>query len=214
MTPFELCFPSRRNGCSSFPKGAEERVKAIFRKWELEAVVVGRVTDDGMLRLYEGETLVVPSARQSPSPPTAPRSTTPKRGCPSISKRCGERPLPPDLEGDATPWLIRLLQDPSIARQSSALPEIRRKGGRADHGGPRQGGRRRAEGRRDGESPGGHRRLQQPSLLRRSSHGRGGRGGRGRPQPGLHRRRPWPSPTGSTSAARKSPRSSGSSARR
>jgi phosphoribosylformylglycinamidine synthase len=39
-------------------QGAEDRVAAIFRKWGLNAVVVGRVTDDGLVRVTEGEKVV------------------------------------------------------------------------------------------------------------------------------------------------------------
>ncbi|HXG23669.1 MAG TPA: AIR synthase-related protein, partial [Chthonomonadales bacterium] len=35
-------------------KGTEERVAAIFRKWGLNAVVIGHVTDDGFVRVKEG----------------------------------------------------------------------------------------------------------------------------------------------------------------
>jgi phosphoribosylformylglycinamidine synthase len=39
--------------------GREERVREIFARWDLDAVVVGRVTDDGRMRVrWHGETVV------------------------------------------------------------------------------------------------------------------------------------------------------------
>ena len=32
--------------------GAEERVKELFKKYDLDAVTIGEVTDDGLYRLY------------------------------------------------------------------------------------------------------------------------------------------------------------------
>ncbi len=36
-------------------KGSEDRVSAVFKKWGLNAVVIGRVTDDGIVRIKEGD---------------------------------------------------------------------------------------------------------------------------------------------------------------
>jgi phosphoribosylformylglycinamidine synthase II len=45
-------------------KGKEDRVFDIFNKWGLHASIIGKVTDDGMLRIYDGTAIVaeVPAA--------------------------------------------------------------------------------------------------------------------------------------------------------
>lgn len=59
MTPYELMLSeSQERMLVVVKKGTEDKVKEIFNKWDLEAVVVGRVTGDGMLRLTEGQQLV------------------------------------------------------------------------------------------------------------------------------------------------------------
>jgi phosphoribosylformylglycinamidine synthase len=40
-------------------RGAEQRVMDVFHKWDLDAAIIGRVTDDGLLRVNDGERVVV-----------------------------------------------------------------------------------------------------------------------------------------------------------
>jgi phosphoribosylformylglycinamidine synthase len=59
MTPYEIMLSESQERMLVVPqKGKEEEVKAIFKKWGLDAVVVGKVTDDGILRIREGEKIV------------------------------------------------------------------------------------------------------------------------------------------------------------
>ncbi len=68
-----LKVPRRETGMSSYEvmlsesqermlaiceKGTEEKVAGIFKKWGLKAVVVGFVTDDGLVRVKEGDKVV------------------------------------------------------------------------------------------------------------------------------------------------------------
>lgn len=54
MTPYEVMLSESQERMLLVPKkGCEERVKSIFARWGLEAVVIGRVTDDGILRVKE-----------------------------------------------------------------------------------------------------------------------------------------------------------------
>jgi len=57
MTPYEMMLSeSQERMLVVVEKGREEEVKKIFDKWNLHSVVIGRVTDDGMLRLlHKGE---------------------------------------------------------------------------------------------------------------------------------------------------------------
>jgi phosphoribosylformylglycinamidine synthase len=52
MTPYEIMLSeSQERMLLVAARGREEEVRAIFTKWELDAVDIGRVTDDGMLRV-------------------------------------------------------------------------------------------------------------------------------------------------------------------
>jgi len=53
-------------------KGHEDQVAAIFKKWGLNAVVVGQVTDDGLVHVYDGDELVaqVPAKSLADEAPT------------------------------------------------------------------------------------------------------------------------------------------------
>ncbi|MCP5468698.1 MAG: phosphoribosylformylglycinamidine synthase subunit PurL [Deltaproteobacteria bacterium] len=59
MTPYEIMLSeSQERMLMVAKKGYEEKVLEIFKKWDLDAVVVGQVTDDGWMRLkWEGETV-------------------------------------------------------------------------------------------------------------------------------------------------------------
>jgi len=56
MTPYEIMLSESQERMLVVPKkGKEEIVSEIFTKWGLHAEVVGQVTDDGMLRILNGE---------------------------------------------------------------------------------------------------------------------------------------------------------------
>jgi phosphoribosylformylglycinamidine synthase len=58
MTPYEVMLSeSQERMLAICKKGTEERVASIFRKWGLNAVVIGHVTDDGMVRVMEGNSI-------------------------------------------------------------------------------------------------------------------------------------------------------------
>ncbi|HVT92386.1 MAG TPA: phosphoribosylformylglycinamidine synthase subunit PurL [Bryobacteraceae bacterium] len=65
MTPYEIMLSeSQERMLLVAEKGREEEVFRVFRKWGLDAVTVGRVTDDGMLRVKNhGETVAEISNR-------------------------------------------------------------------------------------------------------------------------------------------------------
>ncbi len=72
MTPYELLLSESQERMLMVAKqGREAEVIAIFERWDLDAVVVGHVTDDGRMRIrWHGDTVVdipvAPVARQSP----------------------------------------------------------------------------------------------------------------------------------------------------
>ncbi len=72
MTPYEIMLSESQERMLIVARAGRERdVEAIFRKWDLQVEVVGRVTDDGLLRLLHagkvvGEIPVKPLAEEAP----------------------------------------------------------------------------------------------------------------------------------------------------
>src|SRR5690606_36358646 len=59
MTPYEILLSESQERTLSVAKpGHEDDVRRILEKWELEAAVIGRVTDDGIYRVRENGTVV------------------------------------------------------------------------------------------------------------------------------------------------------------
>ena len=59
MTPYEIMLSESQERMLVVPKaGKEKQVEEVFTRWGLEAVVIGKVTDDGMLRLLEDGNIV------------------------------------------------------------------------------------------------------------------------------------------------------------
>jgi len=87
MTPYEMMLSESQERMLLVAKpGHEDTVRRIFAKWDLEAAVIGRVTDDGMLKLtFGGETV----AHIPPVPwRTRPPNTSGPWRCPAIWKSC------------------------------------------------------------------------------------------------------------------------------
>lgn len=56
MTPYEVMLSESQERMLIIPRpGAEARIEAIFDKWGLDAVAIGKVTDDGIFRVMEGD---------------------------------------------------------------------------------------------------------------------------------------------------------------
>jgi phosphoribosylformylglycinamidine synthase len=56
MSPYEIMLSeSQERMLAICRKGTEDRVAAVFKKWGLNAVVIGRVTSDGLVRVKEGD---------------------------------------------------------------------------------------------------------------------------------------------------------------
>ena len=65
MTAYEMMLSeSQERMLIVAAKGREREVVDIFKKWELDAVVIGRVTNDGLLRVKQGDQVVaeIPSS--------------------------------------------------------------------------------------------------------------------------------------------------------
>jgi len=89
-------------------KGHEEEIRSIFKKWGLEAEVIGRVTDTGRVTIrYRGEVVADIPAKELVRPPVY----TPERVRPAYldavnSLTLDDVPLPGDFRGSLreTPW--------------------------------------------------------------------------------------------------------------
>jgi len=95
MTPYEIMLSeSQERMLLVVERGREEEVFGVFRKWGLDAVTIGVVTDDGLLRVKENGVVVaeIPNralADEAPlydRPRTPPRRTAPLEG-PTFSSR-------------------------------------------------------------------------------------------------------------------------------
>jgi phosphoribosylformylglycinamidine synthase len=82
-------------------KGREDEVFAVFKKWGLDAVTIGRVTDDGMLRVKDGGVVVaeIPNRELADEAPLydRPHDTAPYRPAPMEAP---EIPPSRDLNAD------------------------------------------------------------------------------------------------------------------
>ena len=59
MTPYEVMLSeSQERMLVIVKRGYEDRVKALFDRWELRSDIIGQVTDDGLVRIKEGEGVV------------------------------------------------------------------------------------------------------------------------------------------------------------
>jgi phosphoribosylformylglycinamidine synthase len=66
MTPYEIMLSeSQERMLAIVEKGKEPEVEAVFKKWGLNAVVIGHVTDDGIVRVFEGDELVAEAPAKS-----------------------------------------------------------------------------------------------------------------------------------------------------
>lgn len=114
MTPYEIMLSESQERMLIVPRpGREERIAEIFDKWGLDAVVIGKVTGDGMFKVYEGEVLVgeVPV-------------TALTEGCPVYVRQGVEPPYYKELQAydtnslpdhDLQEALLELLASPNIA---------------------------------------------------------------------------------------------------
>jgi phosphoribosylformylglycinamidine synthase len=111
MTPYEILLSeSQERMLVIVKKGEEDKVRAIFEKWDLPYAHVGVVNDDGMMRVREGDEIAVeiPARQLADEAPLYSREAAPKKA-----------PEPLDLasvpETDPLTALETLLAHPSIA---------------------------------------------------------------------------------------------------
>ncbi len=118
MTAYEILLSeSQERMLLIAQKGREEEVEAIFNKWDLHGVTVGRVTDDGFMRVKMGETIAaeVPARLLAEESPVYQReSRQPDWEIKHQRFDINGLPIPQDFEAT----LLKLLSSPTIASKN------------------------------------------------------------------------------------------------
>ncbi len=113
MTPYEFCLSeSQERMLIVAAKGKEHIVERVFGKWDLEAVVIGHVTDDGLWTVAE-DGQVVASIPVDALTDAAPVYDRPHHEPEDLAARQVEPDLP--ATGDCASALLALLASPNIA---------------------------------------------------------------------------------------------------
>ena len=115
MAPYEVMLSeSQERMLIVVKEGHEEQVKAVFDKWDLQSTVIGSVTDDGLARIFDGDTVVgeLPVRLLTDPPMYRPQGVKPKWLTRLQDYDLESVPLPPESAGEV---LLRLLGSPNIA---------------------------------------------------------------------------------------------------
>lgn len=114
VTPYEILLSeSQERMLLVVRQGSEDAVKAVFDKWDLEAVVIGRVTADQRLRCTFEDRVVVdlPIAPLTDEAPVYERPVAEPQGADEGAKlRLGDLPEPVDYNQA----LLQLLESPNL----------------------------------------------------------------------------------------------------
>jgi phosphoribosylformylglycinamidine synthase subunit PurL len=116
MTPYEILLSeSQERMLVVAEKGREDEVRRILEKWELEAAVIGTVTDDGLFRVLEGGRVVadIPALPLTDGCPTYEREGIEGEEVQKLRAMDLTEHLIP--EGDLTPTFLMLLGSPNVA---------------------------------------------------------------------------------------------------
>ena len=115
MTPYEIMLSESQERMLVIVKpGHEDDVKAVFDKWDLQSTVIGRSTDDGLARIFDGDEL-------QGAPPVGTLTDAPQYRLQGIRAQwltelqehdLTTLPLPDRSPADV---LLRLLASPNIA---------------------------------------------------------------------------------------------------
>jgi phosphoribosylformylglycinamidine synthase len=114
MTPYEILLSESQERMLIIAKrGREDIVREVFEKWDVPCAEIGRVTDDGMMRVRNNGTLVaeIPAKPLADEAPLYSRDAKAPPAAPSIDLAS----LP---EVDNAEALRQLLRDPTIASKN------------------------------------------------------------------------------------------------
>ena len=116
MTPYEILLSeSQERMLVVAEPGREDEVRRILEKWELEAAVIGRVTDDGMFRVLENGQVVadIPALPLTEGCPTYEREGVESDEIRALREADLSEHLIP--EGDLTKSFLLVLGSPNVA---------------------------------------------------------------------------------------------------
>jgi len=118
MTPYEtMLSESQERMLLIANKGREKEVEAIFKKWDLHGATIGKVTDDGMMRVKVGKKVVaeIPARRLAEEAPIYHREAKqPAWEIENAKFKPQDLPEPKDYEKT----LMALLKSPTIASKN------------------------------------------------------------------------------------------------
>ncbi len=118
MTPYEVLLSESQERMLVVARdGHEDAVRGILEKWELEAEVIGHVTDDGLFRVREGERVVaeIPARPLTEDCPTYEREGVEAEEIRALRE---ERLEHLEADGDLTVDFLRLLGSPNVASKA------------------------------------------------------------------------------------------------
>lgn len=115
MTPYEILLSeSQERMLIIARRGEENLVRAIFEKWDVPCVEIGRVADDGMLRVRDDGAI----AAEIPAKALADEAPLYSREAKPVAAAIGDRDLTNLTKIDNHEALRQLLRDPTIASKN------------------------------------------------------------------------------------------------
>ncbi|MCX8126602.1 MAG: phosphoribosylformylglycinamidine synthase subunit PurL, partial [Dehalococcoidia bacterium] len=116
MTPYEVMLSeSQERMLVVVKKGNEDRVKALFDRWDLHSDIIGQVTDDGLVRVKEGERVVAELPTDILVSPPLYESKVRKPAWLTRLQSADLSKVPDVTATEAGAILLRLLESPNIA---------------------------------------------------------------------------------------------------
>ncbi|MFO7942357.1 MAG: phosphoribosylformylglycinamidine synthase subunit PurL [Bacillota bacterium] len=120
MTPYEVMLSESQERMLVIARsGREEEVVEIFARWDLDAVVIGRVTEDGLLRIRDGDGEIgaIPVDSLTEGGPTYDRPRT-------LSDYSAAGEMPSNLEHvDPSEALLEMIAHPNLASRRSIFEQ-------------------------------------------------------------------------------------------
>jgi phosphoribosylformylglycinamidine synthase subunit PurL len=124
MTPYEILLSESQERMLVVAKiGHEDHVRGILEKWELEAAVVGEVTDTGTFRIMEGDVMVgdIPAMPLTDGCPTYEREAV--EGDEVKALRAEDLSYLKERTGDLSGDFVKLMGSPNIASKRWAFSQ-------------------------------------------------------------------------------------------
>nr|WP_315106994.1 phosphoribosylformylglycinamidine synthase subunit PurL [uncultured Campylobacter sp.] len=115
MTPYELMLSeSQERMLICAKRGCEQKILEIFKKWDLDAEIIGEVTDSGVMELYWHGELAgeIPIAPLSEASPVLDRPTA----RPKYLDEIKNLQIPENVDGKTAFW--KLLGEPEVLNKS------------------------------------------------------------------------------------------------